>query len=185
MKKVDWSLILTLLGVIAAWIPFLYEKFSPNLIKGKLISQYDNVGQFRGEAKELFLFKLGIISLNQSFDLKDIDIDINFEQHGWVHSSSVNPRKTYFTLENKLKRLIVPEQSFLNNLTILKKDEPVVGYLMTNTPVYPNDKILEIKFIFKSFQRDKKVLSFKTAELDETKLFYDDSIWIPIDSINE
>lgn len=173
----DWTLLLTILGVIAAWTPFLFEKFNPVKIKGKLISQYDNVGTFRGEAKALFLFKLSVVSLNQTFNLKDIDIDINFEQNGWTHTTSVNQRQTFFTLENKLRKLNVPESSFLNNYTLFKKDEPIVGYLMTTTPFFKNDKIAEIKFLFKSFDGKTKTLSFKTAENNDIKLLYDDSIW--------
>ncbi len=177
--KIDWTLFLTLLGVIAAWVPFLYDRLNPNVIKGKIISQYGNIGTFAGEHHSIFLFKISVVSLNQSFNLKDIDIDINFEKHGWTHNSAINQRSTFFTLENKLKKLTVPEESFLNNLTILKKDEPVVGYIMTTSAPY-NEKYVELQFIFKSFDDKEKILSFKVNDY-EGKLFYDDSIWQPID----
>ncbi len=162
--------------------PFLYERFNPVLIKGKLISQYDNIGEFRKEPKALFLFKLSVVSLNQSFALKDIDVDIKYENNGQTHNSAVNQRQTFFTLDNKLRKLSVPESLFLNNLSILKKDEPAVGYLMTTSPVFADNKIIEIRFVFKSFNGKEKILSFKSNEIDETKLLYDDSIWAPIDS---
>jgi hypothetical protein len=180
--KMDWTLLLTLLGVIAAWTPFLFEKLKPVQIRGKLISQYDNVGTFRGESKALFLFKLSVVSVNQTFDLKDIDIDIKYEKNGWTHNSSVNQRQTFFTLENKLRKLNVSESSFLNNYSMLKKDEPTVGYLMTTSPFFKDDKITELKVLFKSFNGKTKSLSFKSEEIDETKLLFDDSIWAITDS---
>ena len=182
--KINWGLLLTILGVIAAWAPFLVERFNPVQIKGKLISQYDNIGTFRGEEKALFLFKLNVVSVNQTFNLKDIDIEINFEQNGWIQTTSVNQRQTFFTLKNKLRKLNVPESSFLNNYTLLKKDEPIVGYVMTTTPYFKNDKIIEIKFLFKSFDGTTKLLSFKTSEINDIKLLYDDSIWSIPDSTN-
>jgi hypothetical protein len=177
----DWTLILTLLGVLAAWVPFLYDRFNPVKIKGKFISLYENVGTFRGEPKALFLFKLSVVSLNQSFDLLDVDIDIKFEKNGLTRNTSVNQRQTFFTLEDKLRKLNVPETAFLNNISILKKDEPAVGYLMTTSSYFKNDNIVEITFIFKSFNGKTKSLSFQLNEINESKLLYDDSIWI-IDS---
>mgnify|MGYP007026482684 CR=1 FL=1 len=176
----NWTLILSLLGVIAAWVPFLYERLNPVRIKGKLISQYDNVGSFRGEPKALFLFKLSVVSLNQSFDLYDIDVDIKYEKNGWTYNTAVNQRQTFFTLENKLRKLNLPETAFLNNLSILKKDEPTVGYLMTTSQFNKDDKIEEIKFVFKSFDEKSKSLSFKSQAIDGSKLLYDDSIWIDL-----
>ncbi len=178
----DWGLLLTILGVIAAWTPFLFERFNPLKLKGKLVSLYENVGTFRGEEKALFLFKLSVVSLNQSLNLKDIDIEINYALNGWTHNTSVNQRHTYFTLENKMRKLNVPESSFLNNYTLFEKDKPIVGYIMTTTPFFKNDKIVEIKFVFKSFEGTTKSLSFKTTEINDIKLLYDDSIWPTYDS---
>ena len=180
--KMNWTLTLTLLGVIAAWLPFLYERLNPVIIKGKLISQYYNGGKSNKIPKAMFLFKLSVVSLNQSFDLKDIDVDIKYENNVWTHNSSQNSRETTFTLEKKIKKLNVPESSFLNNLTILKKDKPEVGYIFTTTPLFANDKVIEIKFLFKSFNGKVKTLSFKSEEVDELKMLYDDSIWTLIDS---
>jgi hypothetical protein len=180
--KMNWTLTLTALGVIAAWTPFLLEEFSPTKIKGKILSMYDNIGTWKGESKGLFVFKLSVICLNQSFNLKDIDIDIKFRDNGLIHSSSVNQRNTYFTLDNKLKHLLVSEGSFLNNLTLLKKGEPAVGYILTTCPPFKNDKIVELIFIFKSFKKKVKKLSFKIDEIDDSKLLYDDSIWVTTDS---
>lgn len=181
--KMDWILIFTILGVIAAWIPFLYERFVPTVVKGKMISMYDNVGTFSGEPRVLFLFKISVVSLNQSFDLQDIDIDIRFLKAGWVHASSINQRSLHFTLEGKVRKLNVPESAFLNNLAIIRKDEPVVGYICTTTPVINDDKITEIKFIFKSYSGNEKYLTFTMDSLDATKLHYDDSIWTVTDTV--
>ncbi len=179
----DWILLLTVLGVAAAWTPFLIERFTPIKIKGKIISQYDNAGTFANESKAIFLFKLSIVSLNQSFDLKDIDVNIKYQKNGWTKNKSVNQRSTYFTLENQLKKLNVPESSFLNNISYLKKDEPVVGYLLTTSPFLPNDQITEIEFIFESFRGKRESLLFKSEESNSLKMLYDDSIWVKVDSI--
>lgn len=184
----NWMLVLNLFSVIAAiaaaiaaWFPFLYNRFIRVKIKGKLISKYGNLGTFKGEPKALFLFKLSVISLNQSFDLFDIDIDIKFEKNGWTHNTAINQRETFFTFEdNKKRRLNVPVIAFLNNLSILKKDEPAVGYLMTNSTLFKDDKIIETRFIFKSFDGKTKSLSFKEKAINESKLLFDDSIWIII-----
>jgi hypothetical protein len=181
--KWNWTLILTFLGVIAAWVPFLYERLVSTSIEGKIISQYDNLGTFQGKPATMFIFKLGVIAINKSYNVKDIDVDIQYEKYGWTHNTSVSQRETFFTLDNKVKRLTVPQQEFLNNLTILKKDEPVVGYIFVATPLI-NEKIVEVKFIFNSFSGKKKVLSFNQNNIDSTKLFYDDSIWQPMSYIH-
>lgn len=182
-KKLDWALILTALGVIAAWTPFVLDQFSPIRLNGKLISIYSNLGKFKNEPKSLFLFKLSVVSLNQSFDLNDIDIDLKYSKNGWSHSTSINQRSTIFSFENRPWKLNVPQSSFLNNLSLLRKDEPEVGYIFTTTPVYSNDQINEIKFIFKSLEGKDKSIIFPLENMNSQKFLFDDSIWESVDTI--
>lgn len=169
-----WSTLI--IGLIAAlsWTPFILEKLSINKFDGKIISQYNN---FTKDKKNIFLlYKVSIVSRNKDFFLKDIDLKIKFKSSSFIHSTSRNNRLTVFTFDRP-KRLLVPDKEFINNLSVLRKDEPTVGYLLFTVSYDKDEPIEEVQFEFKSFKNKVKLLIFKADDIKEEKLLFDDTIW--------
>lgn len=181
-KKFNWTLILGLIGA-AAWFPYLFEKFSPNEIDGKLISFYGNLGEIRNTPSSLFVLKLGIVSRNQDFNLKNIDLKFKFSKSGWKKATAQNQRSTYFTFDDGLRKLKISSNNLLNNHVVLPKDKPIAGFLNTSIPEIIDEEIIEIQIIFKSFDGKEKILSIDKKNMPENKLLFDDTIWEKLDSI--
>lgn len=182
MKNINWSLVISFCALFVSSYPYLKKIFTPVKIVGKLISNYGNIGKFKDEDnKTLLLLKLSVMSVNKSFHLKDIDIDIKLKNNGWIHTTSLNTRSLIFFLDSSYFKLNAQNISFLNNYSILKEDEPNTSYLFTTYPYFKDDSIEEIKLIFKNFEGDNVELSFDYNDIKSDKIFYDDNIWIPFD----
>lgn len=172
-----WStLIIGIIGALA-WLPIILENLKEQKIEGKIISSYNNINKDRTQI--FFLYKLSILSTNKDFLLKDIDLKIKFKTSPEIISTSRNNRLVVFNIDGYFKKLNVPDNAFLNNLSILKKDLPEVGYLFFKVDYNKDEPIEYIEFKFSSFDnKTEKKLRFTNEEIKEEKLLFDDSIWI-------
>ena len=178
------TLIISIIGALAWLAPFIYSKLTPNKINGKIISVYKN---FNKDMTKIFLlFKVSLVSRNKDYYLKDIDLNIKFQSSNFITTTAVNNRLTVFTYDGIPKKLLVPGNEFINNLSVLKKDSPVVGYLLYTLDYSVDEDYDVIEFIFKSYKSKKtKKLTFKNKkDIKSKKLLFDDSIWENIDLKN-
>lgn len=175
------TLIVGLIGA-CAWAPFIYEKVQSNHFDGKIISIYNNITS--DKKKTLLLFKLSVVSRNRDFFLKDISVNIKFSSSNDIICTSRNMRLIVFTDGTIQRKLNVPANQFLNNLSIFKKDTPEVGYLFIEIPYNTIEPFNMIEFIFNSYENKTKKLKFSGDEIKSEKLLFDDSIWSPV-NIND
>ncbi|TYB32226.1 MAG: hypothetical protein FXF47_00375 [Candidatus Mcinerneyibacterium aminivorans] len=79
----NWEMLVAAIGA-AAWIPKFVEYLKPCRIKIKLISEYKNFAKnpFNNKNGIIYLFKMGLVSLNKSFSIKDIEINIKYKNRG-------------------------------------------------------------------------------------------------------
>jgi hypothetical protein len=176
-----WStLILGFIGALVAWLPTIFETLKKPKIEGKIISQYYNIANNKQQL--LFLYKLSIVATKKDFLLKDIDLKTKFKSSSEIISTSRNTRQIVFNIDEKLKKLNVPDNKFLNNLSVLKKDSPAVGYLFFSIDYDKCEPIdyIELNFISYGKKKEKK-LRFSSYDIKEEKLLFDDSIWSDFD----
>jgi len=175
-----WStLIIGIIGALA-WFPFILEQFEKQKIEGKILSSYNNVT--KNKKQIYFLFKLSVVSINKDFLLKDIDLKIRFKSSSVLVSTSRNNRIVIFNIDGSFKRLNVTDNQFLNNLSILKKNSPEVGYLFFAVDYDKDEPIVQLDFVFTSYNAEnQKILRFTDKEIKEEKLLFDDSIWTDVD----
>jgi hypothetical protein len=178
MTSEKWNILIAWLAVIAAWAPLIIQYFTKSDIKGKIISLYGMNGSFAGSPASVFIFKLSVISLDSEYNLMDIDINIHYKNQGWKNVSSINQRRTDFMIDGVFKKFTVGSDEYLNNLTILPKNETKVGYLLTYVPnADATDDILEYQFLFRDFSNNIKILKFPKKDIQSEKMLHDDSIW--------
>jgi hypothetical protein len=178
-SKFYLSTFIAIIGALS-WIPFVFESCKKQIINGKIISRYHNVSFDKKE--QYFIFKLSIVSINKDFTLKDIDVNIKYENNEVFNETSLNNRAIIFNLDNKFKKLNIKGTEYLNNYSIYNKDKPEVGYIVFTTKNIENNKLEYIEFQFSSFEKtENRVLRFYEKDIEEKKLFFDDSIW---DDIN-
>lgn len=167
------TIIIAAIGAFS-WIPQIIEFFKPKKLSGKIISQYAN---FTIDKKNiLLLYKISVISINQDFFLKDINLSIKFPSSNHIKATSRNNRKIVFTYDSP-KELIVSNNEFLNNLSVLSKNKANVGYLFFVVPFNKDERAEEIEFEFISYNKESKKLKFTSNQLAEEKFLFDDSIW--------
>lgn len=179
-KKIDWTSIITFLGVVAAWLPLMISYFARNKIKGRVLSAYHSQVAVEGQNRVVSVFKLSIISLNKHFYLSDIFIHITYDRGGLEFATAKNIRNLIFDINGVQKKFSAPESTLINNMAFLEKDRPVVGYIIFNTSLLNIEKISKVQFFFKSYNGTSKSLSIDAKQMDPTKLSYDDSIWINV-----
>ena len=167
------TIIIAAIGALS-WIPQIIELLKPNKISGKIISQYFNFTADHNNI--LILYKLSVVSMNKDYFLKDINLKIKFESSEVLTSISRNNRLTVFTFERP-KKLLVPNNEFLNNLSIFPKNKAVVGYLFFSVPHSNEENIKTVEFEFLSQQKGIKTLKFSSADIIKEKLLFDDTIW--------
>ena len=89
-------------------------------------------------------------------------------------------RLVVFNIDSNFKKLNIPENQLLNNLSVLKKDDPEVGYIFTEIPFDKDEPFQNLEFIFSSYDNNSKSISFTMEQLKAEKLLFDDSIWTTI-----
>ncbi|MFA5050903.1 MAG: hypothetical protein WC499_02195 [Patescibacteria group bacterium] len=171
MTKIEiLTFILALTGALA-WLPSIVELFKHQKLFGKIISRYDNYN----DTQTFFLFKLSILLKNKSFNIREIECLIKYEDNQIFSDKARNMRKIIF---NRNEELGILGKDFINNLAILPNDQNIVGYLFfTFEHVKKETKIIKTTFIFRSFENKEIKLVFDEKDIDGKQLFYDDSIW--------
>jgi hypothetical protein len=178
-KKIPWVEIVSIIGALS-WLPFIFDQLQKPEIHVKVISQYSNYGKFAGLPSTMLLYKMALVSNNKQFNLYDVKADITFKDYGIVHFSPFNPRITVFTdLNNVPRELNIDRSLYLNNSVVLKKDEPIVGYLLLSSPTIVYKDILNIDFIFINFKGDSSIVKVNMSS-NKNQLLYDDDIWTPL-----
>jgi hypothetical protein len=182
-KIMNWiTLIVAIFGAFGglASIKMIVDHFTPVEIKGKIISQYNNITV---KNETLFLYKLSILCQNKPFNLKKIKCEIKTPNGKVYQSVAINNRLIVFSnpqlFKNSemLQRLTVRDAEFLNNLSYFPKDENITGYLFFRFNENLDVKLYSTTFIFESFDGKTKKLSIKEADVKQEDLFFDDSIW--------
>ena len=179
-KKSPLVAILSVIGALS-WLPFVFEQLQKPEINIKIISQYSNYEKTAGLPSTTLLYKMAIVSNHKQFNLYDIKADVTVKDYGSVHFKPFNSRLTVFTDFNNIQRKLNVDRSlYLNNYVVLKKDEPMVGYLLLSGPLIPDKNITNINFIFSDFKGDSIVVKINMEKLNGSDFLYDDDIWLPL-----
>jgi hypothetical protein len=171
------TFILALIGALA-WMPHILDFFKKSKIEGKTISRYNNINADKTET--IFLFKLSIFSKNKSFNLKQISCEIEDLNGKIFLATARNNRLIVFTFEKPYK-LLVPENQFLNNFSLLPADKNVVGYLCFHFAGNLDRKLRTTTFILESFNKRVQRLRFQESDVHKEQLLFDDTIWQTVD----
>jgi len=186
--------ILTLIGSLfgaAAWTaPYVYSKCSKPKLKARLVSCSGSEANVINELAYINFFALNMISLNKSFQMKDINIKVKYKGideyfvGDWIWLRKLilpdYPQGNLVTLEIK------PEDT-LPFVGTLPKDSTKLVYLLFKTKVsnLTNIEFEEIKLTFIDFKGKSQTINVTIPE--ESKIVYDDRIWKEVDekTLNE
>ena len=163
------------LPALLALIPVVIRYFQQSKIQGKIISRYNNLN--KDKTQTFFLFKLSIFTQHKSFNIKNISCELEDLNGKKFSTNARNNRLTVFTWEMRQRKLLVPEDQFLNNCAFLPVDQNVVGYLMLHFKGDLDRPLKSTNFIFESFDGKIKRLELQESGVQEEQLLFDDNIW--------
>ena len=179
MKKIEIiTLIVAIIGAFA-WLPQILNYFSKAEIHGKIISQYGNISK---DGNLQYLQKLSIFSKNKTFHLKDIRAFIKYPGSKkelecrvwtWREASFVFPENGKMVI----KQLQMDKINYLLHFTIFPKDQTVDGYLGFSVGYSKDEAFDYIRYIFEDYSGNILELKKTKVDLQEDKMFFDDSIW--------
>lgn len=170
------TFILALVGALA-WIPTVIVHLKKISLRGKIISRYVNYTE--GKKETLILYKLSIILLNKSFNLKQIRCEIVDKDGNSYKSTAGNWREIKFCFgeSNKEFKCTVNGNEYLNNHVQIPANISVPSYLFFKFHVDLERQLESTKFIFESFEGEIISLVFKEAGIQGGELWFDDSVW--------
>ena len=181
------TLIISLIGALAWFAPWIYDKLTKTDLQIKLISQYGSIGSvntpdIKITMGNLYLMKFAIVAKNKGFDYKDIDIKIKLPSiNESIKGKIYTARFSYYTLiesgQPVLKQLLISQNEELIYNCYIEKDKPLIGFIAfaIDTAIDENYEKLEINFV--GFDNKKITKEILNTDVKGSKLFYDDKIW--------
>ncbi len=199
-KIMNWiTLFVAIFGAFGglASVKMIVNHFTPGEIKGKMISRYVNLN--KDNTQTFFLYKISILSQSKSFNLRKIKCEIEDPNSNKFFASATNKRQIVFigpkpqNLKKQINnyqenlqlihhQLLISGDEFLNNSSFFPMNENIVGYLFFVFEGDLNFKCHSTTFIFESFDGKTKKLKIEEKDIKPEDLFYDDTIWKPIDN---
>lgn len=171
----------------AAWLaPWAYKKFSRPSLKGRLVSHFENSGEFNGKKCLMHFLAINVISLNRCFNIKDTQILVRYK------STATNYKGELFWA--RVNAWVGPNQEILK-LKIQPEDTlPFVGtipqdvtkklYLTFRVDKAELEEFDEISLIFNEQSDSSSAVSIKNESIDGSQVLWDDRIWENFSAIN-
>ena len=181
----DWGNILSaIIGGFIGLAPIIFSALRGSQIKGKIISQYGNVGATPGDRQpsSIYFQKMSIFTRHKNFSLRDIKIFIKYPNRSELECKLWTWRNLIFTFPennaNVQKHLKISANEYLLHYTLFPRDESITGYIsFTHTPVV-NDPLEYIRYVFVDFKDIRKELKITGGEIKSNALIHDNSIWV-------
>lgn len=179
-ENISWETIIAVIGALA-WIPWIFDKFTPSKLYGSIISNFTNQGRFGQKSGTLHFLKLSISCINKNFNVSDCIIEVKYINNDirytgdifWARTSTwaMDPQGTVH------KNLIIPNQEFLGFVNMFEKDKSGFYYLTFIVQKTSLEDFEEISIIFKNAKGKEEKLQFRNEDINPDKVLFDDSIW--------
>jgi hypothetical protein len=182
-KDFDWNNLLSaLLGGLIGLSPSIISYFRKPKIKGRIISQYANVGSTPGGEKcSIILQKVSLFSEHQNFFLKGIEIFVKFPNSSEIECKNWAWRALTFTFDENGKsiprNLKIDTKEYLLHFTVFPKEKSIIGYISFTFDSIKDEKFEYIKYLFKDYKGNVRELKIDSSEIVDSTQIFDDSIW--------
>lgn len=164
----------------SAWLaPWVYKKFSRPSLKGRLVSHFENAGEFNGKKCLMHFLAINVISLNRCFNIKDTQISVRYKgaitnYNGELFWARVNiwagPR------QERLALRVQPEET-LPFVGTIPQDITKTVYLTFRVDKAELEEFDKIDIIFNEQSGCCSTISIRSASIDGGQILWDDRIW--------
>jgi hypothetical protein len=177
--------ITTITGLVgaSAWLsPWVYKKFTKPELKGRVISQFTNDGEFNQREGLLHFIALNMISLNRSFNIKNIDISVWYKSSPErYHGKLFWARKNTWTGQNgKQLRLEIQAEDALLFIGTIPQDVTKKFYLTFKVDKAELEEFEKIVIVFTEESGHKSTVEINQQSIDGEQMLWDDRIWIEV-----
>ena len=185
-------MVFAIAGALAWTAPFVYEVLKKPVIKGKILTFYKltngkiNFFDVKSESTKeisglIYILKLSLISLNNSFNIYKIDTRVKYDDEQWLQGE-IYWTDTILISENKPNDPVlpnnVPKKQLLkfdpkNNIIFvnyLEKDKTYAVWVTVFVDKATNAQFKEIEFAFINYKRKMLKISFRMSDIDSKKL---------------
>ena len=176
------TFILAIVGALA-WLPTIFDSLKSTIIEGKILSQYANIATIPDGRAAVLLQKLSLYSKNRNFYLKDIEVYLKFpNMKDEIKCTLWTWRDLYFTFDEQgrkvQRKLNIETKDYLLQLTLLPKDQSVVGYLSFSFDHIRDEKYDYVRYVLIDFDGNRKELVISKDNISDNTQAFDDKIWI-------
>jgi len=164
----------------AAWLaPWVYKKFSRPSLKGRLVSHFENSGEFNGKKCLMHFLAINVISLNRCFNIKDTQILVQYKGTTASYKGELFwARKNEWSgpSQERLKLRVQPEDT-LPFVGTIPQDVTKKLYLTFSVDKAELEEFDKIDIVFNEQSGCSSTVSIKSASIDGSQVLWDDRIW--------
>jgi hypothetical protein len=172
------TIILSAIGATAWLAPWVFKKLSKPSLEGKLVSHFENIGEFNGKSCLLHFLAINLISLNGNFNIKDIQIFVKYKGSSNVYKGDLFWARfnKWKGLKNEDLELILQPEDTLPYVGTMPQDITKKIYLTFRVDKAELEEFEEIKIQFFNHSNVQSVVSIVHPS-DGDQMLWDDRIW--------
>ncbi|MBM2833809.1 MAG: hypothetical protein HW406_970 [Candidatus Brocadiaceae bacterium] len=173
------TFILALIGASAWLAPYVYKQFAKPSLKGRVVSHFENAGEFNSKKCLMHFLALNVTSLNRCFNIKDIQISIRYKNASDKYNGKLFwARKNEWAGPNqeRLRLAVLPEDT-LPFVGTIPQDITKRIYMTFKVDKAEFEEFEEIMIVFNEESGCKSTIVIDKNSIDGDQILWDDRIW--------
>jgi hypothetical protein len=176
----DWLDKAAVLIAASAWLaPWVYRKFTKPTLKGRLISHFENKGEFNSKPCLMHFLAINIISLKRSFNIKETKISVRYKGSTDSYTGTLfwARKNEWAGPNNERLTLIIKPEDTLPFVGTIPNDITKTIYLTFKVDKAELQEIDEITLTFNEQSGCSSKILISSELIDGNQTLWDDRIW--------
>lgn len=167
----------------SAWLaPWVYKKLSKPELKGRVISHFENQGEFNSKKCLMHFVALNVISLNCCFNIKNTTISVKYKNTPDSYNGKIFwARKHEWAGPNDERlRLEIQAEDTLPFVGTIPQDVTRKIYITFRVDKSELEEFEKIVIVFTEESGHKNTVEINKQAIDGDQMLWDDRIWIDV-----
>jgi hypothetical protein len=175
----------TIAGLVgaSAWLaPWVYKKLTKPELKGRIVSHFENAGEFNRKKCLMHFVALNVISLNRCFNIKNTDITVRYKNTSDIYNGKLfwARKNEWAGPNNERLRLEIQAEDTLLFVGTIPQDVTKKIYITFKVDKAELEEFEQIIFVFTEESGHKSTIEINKQSIDGDQMLWDDRIWIDI-----
>jgi len=187
MENLSWlHWLLAIAGSLAWASPWVYEIFKKSVIKGRILAFLDmtdaDVNYLDRKTYKInkiegleYVLKLSILSLNRSFNIRNIKAKIKYSDAQWRDAKLFYAENINIRIRNLkgtiVKHAKIEPRNHMSFLSVLDKDKTYDVWVTLIVDKATTTQFEELVFVFYDYKEKVQQISFKWSDIDSLNLY--------------